>query len=131
LGKISVDGSILRKKDKLNTREWREVSRHPEIGARIVKQIGFLNNISPIILYHHLKYCGGGYPKTNLSRSRIPIGARILAVADAYEAMLSDRPYRSALTEREAARRLKIQRGKQFDPKVVNTFLRILEREKR
>lgn len=122
IGKIGVDLSVIRKEGKLNNEDWDKIRKHPEIGARIVRQVGFLNDIVPIIRYHHSKFSGGGYPDPAKRGEKIPIGARIIAVADAYDAMTSDRPYRKAMSHREAMAELKRCSGTQFDPKVVNAF---------
>ncbi|MCX5679486.1 MAG: GAF domain-containing protein [Candidatus Omnitrophica bacterium] len=122
IGKIGVDLSVIRKEGKLNDEDWAKIRRHPEIGARIVRQVGFLSDIVPIIKHHHSKFSGGGYPDPNRRGERIPIGARIIAVADAYDAMTSDRPYRKAMSHEEAVSELKRCSGTQFDPKVVDAF---------
>ncbi len=126
IGKIGVDIRILKKPSKLTPSEWRYIYRHPKIGARIVSQSALLKDLVPIILHHHERYDGGGYPDSNMKGEKIPLGARILAVADAYEAMVSDRPYRKALSQEEAKEELKKNAGTQFDPQVVEAFLRAL-----
>jgi len=122
IGKIGVDMSVIHKEGKLNDEDWAKIRKHPEIGARIVRQVGFLSDIVPIIKFHHSRFSGGGYPDPERRGERIPIGARIIAVADAYDAMTSDRPYRKAMSHREAVMELKRCSGTQFDPKVVNAF---------
>lgn len=124
IGKIGVDLNIIRKSGKLTDEDWAKIRKHPEVGARIVRQIGFLSDIVPIIKHHHAKFSGGGYPDPNKRGERIPIGSRIIAVADAYDAMTSDRPYRKAMTHDEAVAELKRCSGAQFDPKVVDAFTR-------
>ena len=126
IGKIGIDISILRKPAPLTKEEWAEMKKHPKTGADIIKKAGFLDDLVPIILYHHVRYEGGGYPPTRKKREAIPIEARILAVADAFEAMRSDRPYRTHLSIENAVGELKKCRGTQFDPKVVDAFLRLL-----
>lgn len=123
IGKIGIELGILRKKEKLSEEDWRSIRMHPEIGAKIVRQVGFLNEVVPIIKHHHSQYAGGGYPDPSLKGERIPIGARVIAVADAYDAMTSDRPYRRAMTKAEAMGELRRCSGTQFDPKVVDAFL--------
>lgn len=123
IGKIGVDLSVIRKEGKLNNADWAKIRRHPEIGAQIVRQVGFLSDIVPIIKYHHAKFSGGGYPDAEKRGEKIPIGARIIAVADAYDAMTSDRPYRKAMSSKEALSELKRHSGTQFDPAVVNAFV--------
>lgn len=126
IGKIGIDISILSKPAPLTKEEWSEMKRHPKVGADIVGKAGFLNDLIPAILYHHVRYSGGGYPLTKKTRDMIPIEARILAVADAYEAMRSDRPYRKRMSKRKIISELKRCSGTQFDPKVVSCFLRYL-----
>lgn len=124
IGKIGVDLSILHKKDQLTDEEWANIRRHPEIGARIIAQVGFLNDVVPIVRHHHSRYGGGGYPDPQKRRDKIPIGSRVIAVADAYDAMTSDRSYRKALSREEALFELRRCAGKQFDPKVVDAFVK-------
>lgn len=128
IGKIDIDVSILRKPSSLNLQEWKEIKKHPKIGADIVKGIGFLEELAPVILHHHERYSGGGYPAPHIKKEEIPLGARILAVADAYESMITDRPYRKALTKQEAIRELKANAGTQFDPKIVKILLKTLKK---
>jgi len=128
IGKIEIDISILRKPAPLTREEWSEMRSHPKSGAEIIKKAGFLDDLVPAILYHHVKYSGGGYPVTAKKREAIPIEARILAVADAYEAMTSDRPYRRHLSEEQAIAELKRCSGDQFDPKVVKALIKHLHK---
>jgi len=123
IGKIGVDLSLIRKTEKLNDEDWQKIKQHPEIGAKILSQVGFLNDIVPIVKYHHSRYGGGGYPDPDKKGGDIPLGARIIAVADAYDAMTSDRPYRKAMDKKEARDELRKCAGSQFDPKVVQAFL--------
>ncbi len=125
IGKIGVSERILRKKGRLNEREWREIKKHPEIGATILQPIEFLKKFIPMVLYHHEHYDGKGYPEGKKG-GEIPLLARILAVADAYHAMRSDRSYRSALSEQGALKQLKVGAGSQFDPEIVKVALRVL-----
>ncbi len=130
IGKIGIDIGILRKPAKLSEEEWKVMIMHPVIGSGIVEQIGFLDDLAPIILHHHERFNGTGYPG-RLRRNKIPITARILAVADAYESMVSDRPYRKALSKRKAVDELRKGTGTQFDPEVVKIFLKILRYKRR
>jgi len=123
IGKIGIDISIVRKRGRLTDKERLQISHHSEIGARIVNQLGFLNEVVPIIRHHHERFKGGGYPEPERKGDDIPLGARILAVADAYDAMTSDRPYRQALSRDEAIAELKRCSNEQFDPKIVGAFL--------
>jgi len=127
VGKIGIDEQILAKRDGLNEEEWEAIRSHPRWGAEIIRPISSLNQLVPIILHHHERYNGRGYPN-GLRGEDIPLEARIIAVADAFEAMTSDRPYRPALSYQEAIAELKANRGTQFDPQVVDAFLAVLEK---
>lgn len=130
IGKIGIDVGILRKPSKLTDEEWKIMIMHPVLGSGIVEQIGFLNDLAPIILRHHERYDGKGYPG-KLKKDKIPLGARILAITDAYESMVSDRPYRKALSLGKAREELLSNSGKQFDPKIVKVFVRMLDRQRK
>ena len=130
IGKVAVSADILRKSGPLNDREWTEMRQHPVDGSKIVKQLSFLKNIVPVILYHHERWDGKGYPEGK-DDGKIPLGARILAVADAFDAMTSNRPYRDALPKKKAIEELKDNKGTQFDPVVVDAFLEILAKKKK
>jgi putative nucleotidyltransferase with HDIG domain len=125
IGKISIDLTILRKKEELTKDDWQKIRTHPDVGAKIVHQVGFLDDIVPIIKHHHERYSGGGYPDGSLKNSKIPLGARIIAVADAYDAMTSARPYRKALSREAAICELKKCAGTQFDPEIVSAFITV------
>ncbi len=125
LGKLGIADAILHKPGALNDAEWREIQRHPEIGARILEHAG-LEDIAGWVHAHHERVDGRGYPKA-IAGDVIPIEARILAVADAYEAMVADRPYRAGIEPVEAREELVRCAGTQFDPAVVEAFLRSLE----
>lgn len=128
IGKIGINSDILHKPDKLSTKEWDVVKTHPKLGADIVERIDILYDLVPIILYHHERFDGKGYP-SSLKELEIPIGARIIAVADSFQAMTSRRPYRPAMSREEAKAELVRNSGTQFDPRVVKVFLKILEEE--
>lgn len=127
LGKIGVSEKILLKKSKLNKKELEEIKKHPQIAADIIRPIQFLHSIIPLILYHHERWDGRGYP-TGIKAEEIPIGARIVAIADIYQALTSHRPYRKAFSKREAIKIIKNGSGNQFDPKMVDVFLKILKK---
>lgn len=127
IGKIGIPDEILRKPGPLDDDEWEIMRRHPDIGARIVAPVKKLANVAPIIKAHHERYDGSGYP-SHLKGEDIPLGARLLAVVDAYGAMTDDRVYRKTHTHAEAVAELKRCSGTQFDPKVVEAFLRVLDR---
>ena len=124
IGKIGVHDSILGKPGPLDANEERELRRHAEYGAAIVQPMRFAADVGPIILGHHEHWDGNGYPN-RLAGENIPLGARIIAVVDAWDAMTSDRPYRSSLGETEALRRLRAGAGTQWDPRVVEIFLQL------
>lgn len=129
IGKIGIDVGILRKPSKLTREEWKIMAMHPVVGSGIVEQIGFLDDLTPIILYHHERYDGKGYP-SKLKKEKIPLGARILSVVDAYESMVSDRPYRKALSSKKIRQELLEGAGTQFDPNIVKVFLKVLGKKK-
>lgn len=129
IGKIGVPGYILNKPGPLTYEEFNGIMKtHSNLGANIVKDVPFLADLHKLILYHHENYNGGGYPE-GLRGEQIPVGARILHVADAFEAMTSNRPYRNSLGKTEAIKRLKEGSGQQFDPAVINAFLNIAKRK--
>jgi putative nucleotidyltransferase with HDIG domain len=124
IGKIGVPDNVLRKPGALSESEWTLMKRHPEHGARIIAQIPFLEEVSRIVRHHHERWDGKGYPD-GLAGEAIPLGARIFAVADSFDAMTSDRPYRRAMSVEDACAEVARCRGTQFDPTVVAAFLRI------
>ena len=126
IGKIGVSDAILRKPGPLTEDEYHQMKKHPEIGARILGGSG-LNDIREWILAHHERPDGRGYP-SRLADADIPLEAKILAVADSYEAMTSDRVYRKSIGARAAREQLEECSGTQFDPQVVAAFLRVLDR---
>ncbi|MFH1798070.1 MAG: diguanylate cyclase [Candidatus Omnitrophota bacterium] len=128
LGKIGIDEHILLKRDKLTSEEYEKVKQHPRIGADVIRPVPFLQAIIPLVLYHHEKWNGQG-SFYGLKGEEIPIGARIVAVTDVYQALISDRPYRKAYSKEEAINLIKINSHTAFDPKVVDTFLDILNKE--
>ena len=129
LGKIGISEKILQKKAKLSKAEFEDIKRHPQIGADILRPIKFLHNIIPLIFYHHERWDGKGYP-SGIEREEIPIGARIIAVSDVYQALTSDRPYRKAYSKKKAMKILEEGSGTQFDPQIIAAFLKILKKEK-
>jgi putative nucleotidyltransferase with HDIG domain len=124
VGKIAVPDQILLKPGKLTDQEWGEMRKHPEAGYRIVKRIVFLKYAAEIVYAHHEKFDGGGYPR-GLKGESIPFGARIFMVADVYDALTSERPYRSPVTYEKAAAEIRKLSGSHFDPAIVNTFMAI------
>lgn len=128
IGKVGVPDSILFKKGRLTYDEMLKMQRHTEIGHRIALSSPELAHISEWILMHHEWWDGNGYP-LGIKGEEIPLECRILAVVDAYDAMTQDRPYRSAMTHEEAVAELKKCAGTQFDPSLVELFLKVLEEE--
>jgi putative nucleotidyltransferase with HDIG domain len=129
LGKIGISDKILLKRSKLTKKDFDEIKKHPQIAADIVRPIRFMKDIIPLILYHHEKWNGSGYP-AGLKGPSIPVGARIISIADVYQALTSDRPYRKAYSKKDAMKILKESMGLHFDPKIVKIFLKILRQEK-
>jgi len=125
VGMVKVGERILRKRGGLGVSEYESVKRHPREGVDIVGPIEFLEQVKQVMMHHHERYDGGGYPD-GLKGEAIPIGARILAVVDAYSSMLSERPYRSALSRDEAVEELRKCSMTQFDPAVVEAFVEVL-----
>ncbi len=126
IGKIGVSERILQKRGKLTSEEFEEIHKHPLLGATIVKKVAFLSSVAPVILAHHERIDGRGYPY-GISGDAIPIEARIVSVMDSYDAITSDRPYRKALGKTYAINELETHAGRQFDPRVVEAFLYVLE----
>lgn len=128
IGKIRTDLSILKKPKKLKLDEWDQIKEHPTIGYKIVSDIGLQKSVSSAILYHHEKYDGSGYPG-ELKKDKIPLFARILCVADSFDAMVTTREYKRTFTMEEAAQELRKGAGTHFDPQIANIFCKILEEE--
>ncbi len=130
IGKIGVDESILGKDDGLTDEEFEKIKTHTAVGAKIIKPVEFLKKTYKAVYHHHERFNGNGYPD-GIKGEDIPLFARIIAVADAYDAMGSDRPYRKKLSKDKIMKELKDQSGKQFDPEVVKALISILERERK
>jgi len=128
IGKIGVPDGILLKPGKLTPDEWSEIRKHPTIGYEILKGVKFLDRVAWMVLCHHEKYDGTGYPQ-NLKGDEIPLEARIFAVLDAYDAITSTRPYREAMSPEVARTAIVGNAGTQFDPKVVEEFLKVSQSE--
>jgi|GEM_PF-3398216 len=122
IGKIGVPESVLNKPGPLTDEEWELVKLHPQIGAKIIQPFSSLREAIPLVLYHHERWDGKGYPK-GLKGKRIPFMARVVSVIDAYQAMRADRPYRSALSVEKALAELRKESGRQFDPEIISKFL--------
>ncbi len=124
IGKIGISDSIVRKKAKLSPEEYMMIKLHPKIGAEIIRSIHFLKDVVPIVLHHHERWDGNGYP-SGLKGKEIPLVARIVAICDAYQALISDRPYRKAYSKKEALKILKKEAGIHFDKDLVNILVKL------
>jgi putative nucleotidyltransferase with HDIG domain len=125
IGKIGISDSILLKPGPLTPQEWHIMHQHPDIGARIIEGIPFLQEAMPVIRYHQERWDGSGYP-IGLKGTEIPLMARIFAVVDAYDALTTDRPYRQKMNAQDALMYLGEQAGIHFDPDVVFHFQRMI-----
>jgi HD-GYP domain-containing protein (c-di-GMP phosphodiesterase class II) len=125
VGKIGVPDAVLNQPKKLNDLEWEAMRKHPLLAGVMVSKVGFLEKAMPILLYHHERYDGGGYP-FGLAADNIPLEARIFSIVDAYDAMTSDRPYRAAMSHIEAMTEVRANCGSQFDPTVVDAFEQLM-----
>ena len=125
LGKLAIPDAILSKPGPLTPPEWRTIVEHPKIGQVVLEQAGAIRDAAAIVLHHHEWFDGRGYPH-GLAGAEIPIGSRIVAIADAYEAMISDRPYSAAMSHADALGELERQRGVQFDPDLVDLFISLV-----
>lgn len=124
VGKVGIPEQILNKPSALDDYEWKIMKKHPEKSAEIIKEIDYLKEAVSCILHHHEKWDGTGYPE-GLKGNDIPFFSRILAICDTYSAMISDRPYRKALSNKEVRSEVEKFKGKQFDPEVVDVFLKL------
>jgi len=126
IGKIDVSLEVLRKASALNEDEWAHIKTHARAGSQLLSPVGgLLSDVVPLVESHHENFDGSGYH--GLSGEQIPLGARILAVADAYDSMISDRPYRAGKTAADALEEVERCSGKQFDPEVVTAFRRVIQ----
>jgi HD-GYP domain-containing protein (c-di-GMP phosphodiesterase class II) len=126
IGKIGIPERVLSKPGPLTDDEWAIMRTHPLLGAQILSPVKFLHPALPIVEAHHEKWDGTGYPR-GLKKEEIPLGARIFALVDAFDAMTSDRPYRRALTFEQALDQIAASAGTQFDPEVVRCFVELCE----
>lgn len=127
IGKIGVPDGILNKPGALSEEEWEVMRRHPAIGANILSGITGFERTSEVVLSHHERFDGGGYPR-GLAGEAVPVEARIISVVDTYDAMTNDRPYRAAMSHEEAVTELRKNAGTQFDPGVIESFERVIGR---
>lgn len=124
IGKLAVSDEVLRKEGRLDDHELAEIREHPKIGAKLLLRVAALREAIPYVLYHHERWDGTGYP-SGKAGEEIPVEARVLAVADAFDAMTSDRPYRRALTREQALAEVERCSGTQFDPRIAQVFLEL------
>lgn len=128
IGKIGVPDAVLAKPESLTEEEWEQMRKHPELGYQMLMKVSSLGDVREIVRCHHERYDGEGYPR-GLKGEEIPLGARIFALVDAYDAMTSHRPYRKACSSEDALAELRRCSGSQFDPQVVDAFVRAMERQ--
>ncbi|NPV53198.1 MAG: HD-GYP domain-containing protein [Firmicutes bacterium] len=128
VGKIGIPGSYLNKPGKLSSQEWVEIQRHPLLGYEIIQDIPGLQSIARMVLHHHERFDGQGYPH-KITDGDIPLGARILCVADSFDAMTSERIYKPTMPKEVAIMELEKCAGTQFDPEVVEAFCRCLKEQ--
>jgi putative nucleotidyltransferase with HDIG domain len=128
IGKIGISDTILHKPGRLSEEEWTVMRRHPDIGAKIVNGIPFLEDTIPLIRHHQERWDGTGYPD-GLRGEEIPILARMFSIADAFDALTSNRPYRQKISEEEAVQYLREQSGTLFDPHIVEIFEQVLKEQ--
>jgi putative nucleotidyltransferase with HDIG domain len=121
VGKIAIPDSILKKIKPLTAKEWEKIKLHPALGYGLIKEIKMVDEVGNIILYHHEKFDGTGYPK-RLKKDKIPVEARIFALADALDAITSHRPYRKERSFKTAKKEIQNNSGSQFDPEVIEAF---------
>ncbi|HNX91004.1 MAG TPA: shikimate kinase [Candidatus Omnitrophota bacterium] len=126
IGKLAVDEKITFKRGALNVNEYRQMKNHPLFGVELLRPFVYLWEALPIILFHHESFDGTGYPY-GIKGTDIPLGARILSVADVYEALTADRPYRSAFSKKEALKIMKKGRGEKLDPAITNEFIKMIK----
>ncbi len=124
IGKLGLSDEVLRKVGRLDPAELAEIREHPKLGARILLRVSALREALPYVLYHHERWDGAGYPSGKAGQE-IPLEARLLAIADAFDAMTSDRPYRRALSQEHALAEIERCAGTQFDPELARVFLEL------
>jgi len=127
LGKIGIRESILLKPTKLTEGEWQEIKKHPILGAEIIKPLSFLTDVAVLVRQDHERWDGKGYPD-GLKEEQIDIGARVITLSDAYDAMITGRPYKKAMTKEQAMEEIRKNAGTQFDPRVVEAFFKAMQR---
>ena len=126
IGKITLPEELFNKKEKLSKEDWEQLQNHPNVGVSIIMSINFLSEVVPYINYHKELWDGTGEPEGLKGRS-IPLGCRIIGIADAYSAMTTERKYRAAMSKEEALSIIKTESGKKWDPEVVEYLLKLKE----
>ena len=126
IGKLAISHEVLHKEGRLDAKELAEIREHPKTGAKLLLRVAALRAAIPYVLYHHERWDGTGYP-SGRAGEEIPLEARVLAVADAFDAMTSDRPYRLALSQAEALAEVERCAGTQFDPRIAQVFLELFD----
>ena len=126
IGKITLPESLFTNKGKLSKEEWEKLQNHPNVGVNLLMNINFLSEVIPYIHYHKERWDGGGEPE-GLKGNSIPFGSRIIAVADAYTAMTSDRSYRDAMSQDDALEIMKSEAAVKWDPDVVNALFEVIK----
>ena len=127
-GKIKLPSHLLKKQKPLTEEEYKLIEKHPQKGVELFRNLEILKPAIPIILHHHERFDGQGYP-SKLKKDKIPLGSRILSILDTFDAMYFGRPYKDRDDLEKIEDEFRKQKGKQFDPKIVDTFLRILKRK--
>ena len=130
IGKLAISDEVLSKPGRLDEDELAQIREHPKLGARLLLRVAAFRQALPYVLYHHERWDGTGYP-TGRAGEQIPVEARVLAIADAFDAMTSDRPYRRALSREEALAEVERCSGTQFDPQIVQVFLELFAEAER
>ncbi|MGZ6728034.1 MAG: HD-GYP domain-containing protein [Gaiellaceae bacterium] len=130
IGKLAVSDEVLSKPGRLDEDELAQIREHPKLGARLLLRVAAFRQALPYVLYHHERWDGTGYP-TGRAGEKIPVEARVLAIADAFDAMTSDRPYRRALSHEDALAEVERCSGTQFDPQIVRVFLELFAEAER
>jgi putative nucleotidyltransferase with HDIG domain len=130
IGKLALSDDVLCKEGGLDEEEFEQIREHPRIGAKILLRFAAYREALPYVLYHHERWDGNGYPSGRAGED-IPVEARVLAIADAFDAMTSDRPYRQALTREQALAEVERCAGTQFDPEIARIFLEVFGREEK
>lgn len=126
IGKVNLSEKVLNKATPLDEKEWKDVRDHSVVGAHILREVAILANIAPLVLHHHERYDGKGYPE-HLKGKEIPFLSRVLTVVDSFDAMTFDRPYKAGMTWPQAIEELRANKGTQFDPDIVDEFVRVIE----